>query len=50
MTPCRTPKGLGYVINVASFKNGIGYGKWMHIDGWSEAVIGYIRELEKMPQ
>ena len=44
------PKGLGYVINVASFKNGIGYGKWMHIDGWSEAVIGYIRELEKMPQ
>jgi len=44
------PKGLGYVINVASFKNGVGYGKWMHIDGWSEAVIGYIRELEKMPQ
>jgi len=44
------PKGLGYMINVASFKNGIGYGKWMHIDGWSEAVIGYIRELEKMPK
>ncbi len=44
------PKGLGYMINVASFKNGVGYGKWMHIDGWSEAVIGYIRELEKMPK
>jgi 60 kDa SS-A/Ro ribonucleoprotein len=40
------PKGTGYVINVASFKNGVGYGKWTHIDGWSEAVIEYIRALE----
>jgi len=40
------PKGKGYVINVASFKNGIGYGKWTHIDGWSEAVIEYMRALE----
>jgi len=35
-----------YLINVASFKNGIGYGEWTHIDGWSEAVIAYIAELE----
>jgi len=41
------PKGRGYVINVASYKNGIGYGAWIHIDGWSEAVIDYIREIEK---
>jgi hypothetical protein len=40
------PKGEGYVINVASYKNGVGYGKWTHIDGWSEAVIEYIRALE----
>ena len=40
------PKGKGYVINVASYKNGVGYGKWTHIDGWSEAVIEYIRALE----
>jgi len=40
------PKGKGYVINVASYKNGVGYGKWIHIDGWSEAVIEYIRALE----
>ena len=40
------PKGKGYVINVASYKNGIGYGKWTHIDGWSESVIEYIRALE----
>jgi hypothetical protein len=40
------PRGKGYVINVASYKNGVGYGKWTHIDGWSESVIEYIRELE----
>ena len=40
------PTGTGYVINVASYKNGVGYGKWTHIDGWSESVIEYIRESE----
>ena len=38
---------MGYVINVASCKNGVGYGKWTHIDGWSESVIEYIRALEQ---
>jgi hypothetical protein len=41
------PKGNGYVINVASYKNGVGYGKWTHIDGWSESVVEYIRTLER---
>jgi 60 kDa SS-A/Ro ribonucleoprotein len=41
------PKGKGYVINVASYKNGVGYGKWTHIDGWSESVVEYIRTLER---
>lgn len=40
------PKGKGYVINLASYKNGVGYGKWTHIDGWSESVVEYIRTLE----
>ena len=40
------PKGNGYAINVASNRNGVGYGAWTHIDGWSEAVIDYIAELE----
>lgn len=35
-----------YVINVASAQNGVGYGKWMHIDGFSEAVIRFITESE----
>lgn len=39
--------GLGYVLNVGTYKNGIGYGKWLHIDGWSESVIDYIRAYEK---
>jgi len=40
------PSGNGYVVNVASYKNGIGYGKWTHIDGWSESVVDYVRALE----
>ena len=40
------PKGKGYVINVASNKNGVGYGKWTHIDGWSESVVEYVRMTE----
>lgn len=41
------PKGKGYVINVASYKNGIGYGPWTHIDGFSENVIEYIQQAER---
>ncbi|MGA8870375.1 MAG: TROVE domain-containing protein [Candidatus Acidiferrales bacterium] len=40
------PRGRGYMINVASAQNGVGYGPWVHIDGWSEAVVEYIRALE----
>jgi len=45
-----SPKGKGYVVNVASDKNGVGYGKWTHIDGWSESVIEQIRALEQTNQ
>ena len=37
-----------YMINVASYRNGVGYYSWTHIDGWSESVVRYITELEKM--
>lgn len=45
-----TPKGdaKGYFINVASYQNGVGYRRWTHIDGWSEACIDFIRESEKL--
>lgn len=35
-----------YVINVASAQNGVGYGPWVHIDGFSEAVLRFIHEHE----
>lgn len=41
------PKKEGYVINVGTYQNGIGYGAWTHIDGFSEKVIDYIKEVEK---
>ena len=43
-------KGRGYIINLASYRNGVGYGAWTHIDGWSEAIIAYIRELEQLDE
>ena len=36
-----------YMINVASARNGVGYGPWVHIDGFSEAVLRFIVEHER---
>lgn len=41
------PKGKGYMINVASNQNGVGYGPWVRIDGFSEAVLTFIGEHER---
>ncbi len=35
-----------YLVNVSTERNGIGYGKWTHIDGWSEHVLDYIATVE----
>lgn len=40
------PQGRGYMVNVATNKHGVGYGPWVHVDGWSEAIIDYIRAYE----
>jgi 60 kDa SS-A/Ro ribonucleoprotein len=40
------PQLKGYMINVASNKNGVGYGRWIHIDGWSDSVLDYIAKYE----
>lgn len=40
------PVRTGYMVNVASERNGVGYGAWRRVDGWSEAVIDYIQHLE----
>ena len=41
------PQSKGYMINVASYQNGVGYGAWHHIDGWSEHILSYIHEYER---
>lgn len=35
-----------YMINVASYQNGVGYGRWTHIDGFSDQVLRFIHEVE----
>ncbi len=35
-----------YLINVASYKNGVGYRRWTHLDGFSEGILRYITEIE----
>lgn len=40
-------KVANYIINVASSDRGIGYAKWVKINGFSEAVLDYILEYEK---
>lgn len=43
------PHCRGYMINVASNQNGVGYGSWTKIDGFSESVVQYIAEMERNP-
>jgi hypothetical protein len=44
------PKGRGYMINVAPYQHGVGYGPWVHMDGFSEATLQYIAEFERLPR
>jgi hypothetical protein len=45
---CPAPNGKGYMINVASYRNSIGYDPWVRIDGLSEQVLRFIAEHEAM--
>lgn len=44
--PDPLPGTKGYFVNVAVYKNGIGYGAWTHVDGWSEAIVDWVRCFE----
>jgi hypothetical protein len=45
-----TIDGKGYIMNVASYQNGIEHDeKWTRISGFSEAVIDWMIEYEKPP-
>jgi hypothetical protein len=39
---------FNYIINVASPENGIAHEKWTKINGFSEAIVNYIRESESV--
>lgn len=41
------PTTKSYLINVAPYKNGIGYHNWVHIDGFSAATLEWIKEFER---
>ena len=40
------PQGRGYIVNVGDYRQGIAYGPWVTINGWSEAIVEYIRAYE----
>lgn len=44
--PVGRPHCKGYMVNVATTKNGVGYGDWTHINGFSEAVVQYVAAAE----
>lgn len=45
--PLAPPRGSkGYIVNVASYKNGVNHDAWTTITGFSEALVDYIRALE----
>lgn len=41
------PRGKGYVVNVASYENGVNHSAWTEVNGFSEAVVDYIQALER---
>ena len=40
------PKGVGYMVNVASYQHGVGFGDWRRVNGFSEAVLAWIAATE----
>jgi len=40
--------GRAYMVNVASYQYGVGYGKWTSIDGFSENILRYVAESEAL--
>lgn len=40
------PKGVGYMVNVASYQHGVGYGDWRRVDGFSEKILDWIISSE----
>jgi hypothetical protein len=44
----RSKNKKSYIINVSTYQNGIGYKDYIHINGFSENIIKFIQEYEKL--
>ena len=44
--PVPAPKGVGYMVNVASYQHGVGDGDWRRVDGFSEKILDWIAMTE----
>jgi 60 kDa SS-A/Ro ribonucleoprotein len=45
--PVPDPIHNGYMVNISTNQNGIGYKTWTHVDGFSEHILKYIYECEQ---
>lgn len=39
-----------YMVNVSVYQNGVAYGPWTQINGWSESILSYIAASEGTPE
>ena len=46
----QSPRGRGYLVNVASYQHGVNHSAWNEINGFSEAIIDYIQAFERNSQ
>lgn len=47
-SPIGQPTKRGYIMNAAAYQHGIGWGKWMTINGFSDQLVKFIHEAEKI--
>jgi hypothetical protein len=40
----------GYMVNVAAYSHGVGFGPWVRVDGFSERVLDFVEEVEQPAQ
>lgn len=44
--PVGGPKSKGFMVNVATYQHGVARGPWHRINGWSNAIVDYVRAVE----
>lgn len=36
-----------YMLNVSTYAHTVGYGPWVRVSGWSEAIVDFIKQVER---